>query len=1225
MEWTKDQKRVIDTRNKNILVSAAAGSGKTAVLVERIITMITDEKNPVSISNLLVVTFTNAAAAQMKERIIAAIEKKLLERPDDEYLKKQLILTNSAMITTIDSFLRYVFKNYFNEIDVSPALRIADESELAMIRNEAMEKAIEDYFNKKNDKFSNMVNMYSSSKNYDDFVDVVNKIYSMAVSQPYPKKWIRTLSEKYKNGNWEKEVVDNVRERVLDAKKDIIELENSIFENEIDRSVFGVYKDNFTDDKIIMDSILECRDINQLEKVFNNYKFSRLKSSKMISDEDKEMIKKARGKYKGYIDDIKKSYFATPLQFQRNIIDKLGDYIELLTDFVCHYYDRFCEMKVKKQIMDFSDLSRYALDILVDRETLEPTSVAKQLSDYYYEIMIDEYQDSNNIQELILTSISKKSQGINNIFMVGDVKQSIYRFRMARPELFIDKYSTYTSDGKENVRIDLHTNFRSREHILNFANIVFERIMKSCVGGIEYDELAALKCGAKYSKEKNTSSINEIIVYDKESVGDDLEESIEFEARIIASKIRQIIKEKKLIRDSSLGEEFLRPVEYGDIVILTRKQKGINEAFIDVFEQEGIPYEVNSTVGYFTAVEIKMILNVLRIINNPYQDVAITGVMLSPIFGFKEEEMIDIRSQYRQVCIYDAVSMVNAMDENFSGKFSYETVCKCKKLLDFINEYREIARYMKTEDVISKIVFETGLYDYIYAMPNGEKKRQNVDALVNKAAALDYSGLSGLFKFVATIEKMKKYELEFEPPAMATGENSVKLMTIHKSKGLEFPVVFLAGTYQQYNQADSKAKLCLDNDMGIGSIYVDYENRIKYDNIMARAVRNKIARDNIGEELRILYVALTRAKEQLYIVGGGYRILENIQSYYNLGMTSSRMGYNEIVSSDSNLKMILKALCKENVYVTFARDLLEGKHLECGLYRVCDNDRHLAITLVRELEEFIKEDEEIIKDKITIRDINNFDTNKDYSLETKEILEKSNEYVYPYNAECKCKSKVSVSDLKHAHIHANKGEVEDTEERFVFETDIRQSCIPKFIEKKEENVLTGAARGTVYHMVMKELDFTGDLSYDGIVAQMKVMSENGYIPENYMEIVSVKKIMEFFKTKEAKDMIRADKEGKLYKEKQFVMGLPLSQVYDIDVDELTIIQGIIDVYYEIDGKIYLLDYKTDNVDSTTGQQVLTQRYKLQLDYYKKAIEGGTSKKVERSIIYSFSMGKAFLV
>lgn len=1225
MKWTDDQQKVIDARNKNILVSAAAGSGKTAVLVERIITMITDEKKPVSISNLLVVTFTNAAAAQMKERIIAAIEKKLLEKPDDEYLKRQLILTNSAMITTIDSFLRYVFKNYFNEIDVSPALRIADESELAMLRNEAMEAIIEEYFDKKDEKFSNMVNMYSSPKNYDDFIDVVNKIYGMAVSQPYPKKWIKQLSETYRNGNWEKEVFENVKERVLDAKEDILELEASLLENEIDRKIYDVYVTNFQDDKAIMDSILACKDIDQMEKVFDICKFSRLKTSKILYEEEKELVKNARNKYKGYIDDIKKNYFATSLKFQRNIIDNLKSYIDLLTDFVCDYYDRYCQMKVKKQVMDFPDLSRYALDILVDKETMEPTSVAKQLSDYYYEIMIDEYQDSNNIQELILTSISKKHAGINNIFMVGDVKQSIYRFRMARPELFIDKYSTYTKDGKDNERIDLHTNFRSRDHILTFTNTVFERIMKSSVGGIEYDELAALKCGANYPNEENTSSINEIIVYDKNSVGDDVEGSMEFEAKIIAAKIRQIIDEKRLVRDNSAGDNGLRPVEYGDIVVLTRKQKGVNEAFIDVFEQEGIPYEVNSTVGYFTAIEIKMILNILRIINNPYQDVAITGVMLSPVFGFKEEEMIEIRWKYREVCIYDAIAMVNKGEEESGTTFSDEIVSKCKRLLDFINEYRDTAKHMKTEDVISKIVFDTGLYDYIYAMPNGEKKRQNVDALINKAAALDYSGLSGLFKFVATIEKMEKYELEFEPPAMATGENSVKLMTIHKSKGLEFPVVFLAGTYQQYNLMDSKAKMCLDNDLGIGSIYVDYENRIKYDNIMAKAIRNKIARDSIGEELRILYVALTRAKEQLYIVGGGYRLLENIQNYYNLGMTSSRIGYNEIISSDSNLKMMLKALCKESAYQTFARALAEGEHEKYGQYRIYDNDRHLAITYVNRLKEFIKEDEEILIDKITVREIENFDVNKDYSENTKEILMKSNGYVYAYQEECKCKGKVSVSDLKHAHIHESEEKVDDTEEKFVFETDIRKSYIPKFIEKKEENVITGAARGTVYHMVMKELDFTGDLSYDGIVSQMKAMSENGYIPENFMEIISVKKIMDFFKTKEAKDMIRADKEGKLYKEKQFVMGLPLSEVYDVDVDELTIIQGIIDVYYEIDGKIYLLDYKTDSVDSANGQQVLTDRYKLQLDYYKKAIEGGTSMPVESSIIYSFSMGKAFLV
>lgn len=1225
MKWTDEQQRVIDARNKNILVSAAAGSGKTAVLVERIITMITDENNPVSISNLLVVTFTNAAAAQMKERIIAAIEKKLLENPDNEFLKKQLILTNTAMITTIDSFLRYVFKNYFNKIDVSPALRIADESELVMIKNEAMERTLEKYFNERSEEFGKLVNMYSSAKHYNDFIDIINKIYTMAVSQPYPKRWIANLCENYKDESWENVIVDDVLQRIEAAKEEIIALEIYMYgDDESFRLQCLSYQDNIIADKDLMDSVLTCSTLEEMEKVFHSSKFSRLKTNKMLDDETKEIIKAARNRYKKHYEDIKKQYFSTSLNQERQIIQNLYEYIELLTQFVCDYYDEYSDMKVQKQVMDFSDLSRYALDILVDKDTMEPTDVAKQLSDYYYEIMIDEYQDSNNIQELILTSISKQRQGINNIFMVGDVKQSIYRFRMARPELFIDKYTSYTVGGESNERIDLHTNFRSRNHVLTFANTIFERIMKKSIGGVEYDEAAALKCGASYKDNSDTFDTNEIILYDKEDLDEDLDSAIEFEARIIASKIKEIIADKKLVKDSHNGEEILRPVEYGDIVILTRKQKGINEIFIDVFDEENIPCEVNSTEGYFSSVEIKLILNMLRIINNPYQDVALTGVMLSPVFAFTEEEMIELRTKYKDVCIYDAVLCVNSQEESDKDKIITASIKdKCKKLCDFIEEYRKNAKYMKTEDVISKIIYETDIYDYVYAMANGDKRRQNINALINKAASLDYCGLSGLFKFIATIEKMEKFELEFEPPATVGAENSVKLMTIHKSKGLEFPVVFLAGTYLNYNQMDTKAKLCIDNDMGIGSIYVDYDNRIKYDNIMSRVIKNKIIRDNVGEELRILYVALTRAKEKLYIVGGGNKILAKMEEYYKLGQINMNVGYNEIISADSNMKMILIALSGERVYERFIENVNDNHGLD--EFTVEDKDNNITITLVKSLKEYIKEDAEIIKDKLVTEDMERFDTDRIYCEDTKKILEDINNYAYAYEDETKCKGKVSVSDLKLAHIKEDNENVDDTEDKFVFETEIRNSYIPKFMTKEEEPKITGAARGTVYHMVMKELDFLGDLSYEGIVRQMEEMSRTGYIPENFMEIVSVKKIMGFFKTKEGQDMIEADRQGKLYKEKQFVMGLPLNEVYDVDSSELTIIQGIIDVYYEIDGKIYLLDYKTDSVSLEDGEKVLKDRYKLQLDYYKKAIEGGTSKLVEKSIIYSFSMGRAFEV
>lgn len=1243
MKWTDEQQKVIDTRNKNILVSAAAGSGKTAVLVERIITMITDEANPVSISNLLVVTFTNAAAAQMKERIIAAIEKKLLENPNNEFLKKQLILTNTAMITTIDSFLRYIFKNYFNKIDVSPSLRIADESELLLIKNDAMERTIERYFNEKGESFARLVNMYSSAKNYDDFIDIVNKIYNMAVSQPYSKQWISNLSESYMDGSWEEAVVEDIHQKVRSAKEELLALENYMFgSDESFRDMCQPYMDNIIADKDIMDGALACATLEQLEKYYDCKKLSRLKRNNLLDDESKEEIKVARNRYKKCYDDIKKQYFSTSLSQEREIIQKLSEYITLLTEFVRDFYDEYSGMKLQKQLMDFSDLSKYALDILIDKDTMEPTDVAKQLSDYYYEIMIDEYQDSNNIQELILTSISKERQGINNIFMVGDVKQSIYRFRMARPELFIDKYTTYTAGGEAKERIDLHTNFRSRNHVLTFANRIFEKLMRKSIGGVEYDEAAALKCGAAFKDTEDTFAINEVIVYDKEDLDEDIDSAIEFEARLIAAKIKEIIRDKKLVKDSLNGEEILRPVEFGDIVILTRKEKGINEIFIDVFEEENIPCEVNSTVGYFSSVEIKLILNILRIIDNPYQDVALTGVMLSPVFAFTEEEMIELRTRYKDVCIYDGVLCAKACENDDTGnnpvknddignnatknkakELSKGVRDKCKKLCDFIEEYREISKYMKTEDVISKIIYETDIYDYAYAMANGDKRRQNIDALINKAATLDYSGLSGLFKFVATIEKMEKFELEFEPPATVGSENSVKLMTIHKSKGLEFPVVFLAGTYLNYNQMDAKAKLCLDNDMGIGSIYVDYDNRIKYDNIMARAIKNKITKDNVGEELRILYVALTRAKEKLYIVGGGNKLVSSIVDYYSASKINKNVGDIDVLTATSNMKMILRALSGERVFERFVEKF--ENTMEDDECVVVDKENNISLTLVRNLKGYTKEDNEIVKEKLATTDIERFDTERTYCEDTKKVLEDINNYVYAYEEETKCKGKVSVSDLKLAHIKEDNDKVEDTEEKFVFETDIRKSYIPKFMAGEEETKITGAARGTVYHMVMKELDFLGDLSYEGIVRQMGEMSHIGYIPENFMEIVSVKKIMEFFKTKEGQDMIEADRQGKLYKEKQFVMGLPLTEVYDVDSDEVTIIQGIIDAYYEVDGKIYLLDYKTDSISLEDGEEVLRDRYKLQLDYYKKAIEGGTSKLVEKSIIYSFSMGRAFEV
>lgn len=1218
MEWTNEQKKVIATRNKNVLVSAAAGSGKTAVLVERIIRMITDKENPVSISNLLVVTFTNAAAAQMKERIIKAIEKKLIEEPDNEHLKKQLVLTNTAMITTIDSFFNYVFKNYFNEINVSPALKVTDEAELKMLKNEAIEAVLDRYFEEHGDRFKNLVNMYSSVKKYDDFVEVVDKIYKTAVSQPYPEKWLCNLKKLYSGNEWQDEVYNCVMKEAIDAKNLLGELKEFLRQ---DGNLYSIYESNLTEDEEIIDSIIRCKSIEKMEKVMNNYKFPRIKNNKISSNEEKELIKAVRNEYKGYIDKAKKRYFSDSLKRQQDILDKLYPYMDLLGNFICDFHNEYHELKIRKKTMDFPDLSHYVLDILVDEKTKMPTSVAKQLADYYYEIMIDEYQDSNNVQELILTSISKKYKGINNIFMVGDVKQSIYRFRMACPEIFIDKYNTYEVEGKECERINLHTNFRSREHILEFVNKVFDKVMHSNIGGVEYDRSASLRYGADYEKAVNTFTMNEIILYDKGDVLEEFDSDIACEARIVASKINEIISQRKLVRDKENG---LRPVEYGDIVVLSRKQKGINEAFIDAFDESGIPYEVNSTVGYFSSVEIKMILNILRIINNPYQDVAMVGTMLSPMFGFTQEELAVMRKDRKDVCFYDVLMMMEKQNEEEQHGFDAKTMEKCKNLREFVEKYRDIAMHTTTEELISCIISDIGMLDYVYAMSNAQKRRQNIEALINKAASLDYSGLSGLFKFIMTVEKMEKYQLDFEPPANVGAENSVKIMTIHKSKGLEFPVVFLVGTCLSYNQGELKSRLALDTDLGIGSVYVDFENRIKYDSAVSRLVKEKILRDSVGEELRILYVALTRAKEMLYIVGGRDRMVDVIKGYCMRNSISKSFGYNDIITCNSYLETILKALSSEDVYKQFIKTAEEDVYNKIDTITVEDREKHIAFTLIKRGSEYLMADAAIVEHKLAMEDIKGFDMNKSYCEKTYNTLKTMDKFSYRYQRELACKSKVSVSELKKAHMLESEEET-DVEKSFVFETDIRKSYIPKFAREGEDVTITGAQRGTIYHMVMKELDFLGDLSYDGIRNQLERMNENGFIPDNYEEIIAINKIMRFLDTKEGKDMVLAAKNGKLYKEKQFVMGLPLEEVYGIESQEIAIIQGIIDVYYELEGKIYLLDYKTDAVNEEDGEKVLTDRYKLQLDYYKRAIEGGTSLPVVKSLIYSFSLGKTFEV
>ncbi len=1242
-KWTPEQQQVIDIRGKNILVSAAAGSGKTAVLVERIFDRITDETDPVDIDSIVVVTFTRAAAAEMRERILKRILKALEEDPGDERLLRQSTRVHNAFICTIDSFCGYVVRNHFYELDLDPGFRVASEVELKQLGAEVLEKVLEERYESVKEKqaspFYDLVNTYCTQSSDAMLVQYINDLNEKADSFPWPNQWLESLLEPYRLQSvedlaatpWIKLGVDQLRgilAEVMAGLEALLPLCEKEGGPKYMLGHLGIDLDacqavcKLEDDAKFYDAMRQL-DLSK-QAIYNNAKIRGKDTTKEAADE----VIKARKVFVDQIKDANKLHGNQPLKQLLAVLAHQRPMMEELVALVKAYREALLAQKKRLGVFSFGDIAHFALEILVDEESGLPTKTAQAFQEHFSEIMIDEYQDSNYIQEAILTSIARE----NNLFMVGDVKQSIYGFRQACPQLFIDKYHRYKADGELSVAIDLSKNFRSRPEVLDITNSMFYRLMHEDLGGVEYDDKAALYYGATSLYDPNPGDYEpEILIVDtnKKSLDEaDLEDKVAFEAKVVADRIRELMGSLQVV-DADTAT--LRPLRYSDIAILSRGTKSTGDEVIKLLRDNDVPAYTQSKTGYYESLEVRTVLNLLRVIDNPLQDIPLAAVLRSPIVGLGDEDLAWLKERGKAL-----IFSLREADENLPGKANLDAF---RALLD---HYRSILDETPLHQLMRQIFDETGYLAYVTALPRGRQRRANLLQLIEEAVDFEGSSLNDLFQFIRYVEDREKYKEDRGEASLVSGsDDAVVLMTIHGSKGLEFPVVFVMGMGRGFDRRDSQSSLLLHSDFGMAIKYVNAEEHYKDVNLYHNMVKRAKEMDQDGEELRLLYVAMTRAREKLILVGGLEGSLED-----ELERT--------------RLQQVMTSWEKPVEELTFTRRSMPSHYLAWVLMSTAaDRPRYPfkefypEEVVVQEVGALMEKSQELEEArKKLLAEVEAVD--EDALARLKEQMA----FVYPYGTSTQFKNKYSVSEIKHHRMElAFATPEEDGIEEPEFLREELGAVVPRFILEQMDCVAArdglagqdpaaeadyaagqatssaphinlGAARGTATHRFFECYDFTKEPSWEEMKAQLAAMVESGLMAPEDAELLSWKQLYAFLESDIAGRMGQAARANLLYKEQPFVMSespavlFPELAAVDEQVAEAepVLIQGIIDVFWQEGDGLVLLDYKTDRIEKL---EELDKRYHVQMQLYAEALQRSLGLPVKEKILYSLHLAEPF--
>ncbi|ETI94573.1 MAG: hypothetical protein Q606_CBAC00278G0003 [Intestinibacter bartlettii DORA_8_9] len=1338
-KWTQEQQNVIDSRGGNLLVAAAAGSGKTAVLVERIIQMILNSDLKIDIDKLLVVTFTNAAASEMRERIGDAISKKLDENPEDEHLQDQLVLLNKASITTIHSFCLEVIKSNFHKINLDPNFRIGDETECSLMKLEAIDETFDILYEQNDEEFCYLVDCYAEKRGDSNLQNLILSIYSFVMASPYPKVWLKESAEDFNitydfdfaTSKWAKAILETVKIQMEGIEKSLCKAIEDVYG--IDELVTFTDKLKIEYEKI-KEILYACdtswsdayRQISSM--TFENYAkgVKRIpKDAPSYIKEEKDKAKKIRDNAKKSIEKIKTSVFNKNYDDLKDEIKFLYPVVKSLSDVVLMFEQIYSQKKRDKGIIDFNDIEHFALQILTETDENGdfvfdeegkniPSDIALEYREKFYEIFIDEYQDSNQVQEVILSTIAKQKEP--NRFMVGDVKQSIYRFRQAKPEIFLQKYATYDTDlSSKYKKIMLYKNFRSRKEVVDSVNYIFEHIMSKNLGEIDYNEEEKLNLGANFEEVEDEKIIlggaTEIHLMEKkvpevedpdeeEEEGEDLDAS-QIEARMVGKIIRDIMRpnengEIMQVFDKKL--ETYRNVEYKDIVILLRATSAWAPVFAEELINMDIPTYADMGQGYFETMEIQVIMSFLKVIDNPMQDIPLIAILRSPIYGFTPEDFIDIRITDKKVSFYEAMRMfvgekidlsneeeqdiaedeisddtgneiidVNINEENsyvdvdmddyyqninyedfeyeneefiYNDEVMYESYIsenveddliyeinsnieedeesqkselelKVRRFLDDLKELQEKSMYMSTDEFLWYIYTNSGYYAYCGALPGGSQRQANLRILFERAKQFEETSFKGIFNFINFISKLKKSNSDMGS-AKTLGENAnvVRIMSIHKSKGLEFPIVICSGMGRNFNTMDFRKDVLYHHELGYGPQIVDFERRISYPSIAKEALKCKINIENISEEMRILYVALTRAKEKLIITSSIKDIEQNMHKWSSNISTEKMVSKYDILNGKNYMDWMMPAIIKHKDL----EDIRETYNLSTSI-SMEDESKWSVKTWSRDDIDFEKHEKEGIREVLNTMDLSQHDT------EYYEQIEKKLNFEYPYLGVVKKAASISVTEIKKRQEEYE--EQEDSLGLYKHKTTLKK---PKFLsESQKSEKITGARRGTIVHLIMEVLDFEKVNTESEIKAQIQDLVKRRIITQKESQVLSPRKIMRFFKSPIAKRMLSSKfvkREQKIYTQ------IKMNDIYLNDEifknnretyeNESVMLRGVIDLYFEEDDGLVILDYKTDFVDKNNKKEII-HKYKKQIEIYADVLSKLTGKKVKEKYLYLFGI------
>ncbi len=1235
VQWTEEQLEAIQSKGSNILVAAAAGSGKTAVLVERIIQKLLDKENPINIDEMLVATFTNAAAEEMRNRISQALELAIQEDPQSFHLRKQLSLIQRSFISTLHSFCTTVVRQHAYLLDIDPAFRIADEMEIDLIKQAVIDEMFEAAYGasskgdngasddeeqmERMNQFFHVVDMFSNDRSDIDVETLILSVYTFAMQHPSPKKWLDKVADAYDipevfSGEelpWleilKTEIVDQLEGYRGDLNK-AIQLANG------PNGPYH-YVEALQADILLIDEMLEninCWD--ELYTLVNSRKLKSLSRKSVDCDEViKEEIKQLRDRFRTYWNKMGKDWFARNLAGHIGDLRKLYPSVNRIVQLVLEFKERFKQEKKARGLVDFADLEHFCLEILTEKQQdgdqIIPSSIAMFYQKQFKEVLVDEYQDINLVQETILRMVSDQT-GNGNMFMVGDVKQSIYRFRHAEPSLFIEKYNRYEKDPSLGMRIDLASNFRSRQTVLQGANFIFKQIFDEAVGNIAYDEKAALQYGNKgYDDLPIHDPEIEVVVIDKEGDSeqsnyddvDDGEEKVEdlltiqMEARLYAEKIKHWIGNKNNIPRQIFDKDLqqMRDIQYRDIVILLRSLTGLS-TIMEELKKQGIPVYVEMKTGYFSAMEIQVMVNMLKVIDNPYQDIPLASILRSPIVGLNEEQLANVRLMNQKGTFYEALMLFAKTEQDGSELVS--------SFLKQLSEFREMAKSDSVSALIWEIFQETGYYDFVGGIPGGRQRQANLRALYDRARSYEATSFRGLFRFLRFIERMQEQRKDLgEARALSEQEDVVRIMTIHKSKGLEFPVVMIGGMNKQFNFSDVRNKYMLDKDIGFATKFIDPEKQIMYSTLYFLALKEVSIQHLLSEEMRVLYVAMTRAREKLVMIGTVANFADQLSRHWgNSGSESSLVISKQLRKrAKTYFDWIIPALIRHKNNDVLHR--VEDVEIVSGINLKADEstwDIHILdggkLTNLTEDEVVSKSD---LREMMT-----NWQGVPSQLIDEERVLEIDEKlsFKYPFFEATITRAKQSVTEIKRRQEEID----ENSSHELVRGSKISLVSRPKFLQ--EEKKLTSAEIGTAMHTVMQHLPLTDKWQKEDLAGFVKQLVAKECLTSEEAEVIDLKAIEQFFQHEKAEVFSRAEK---IEREVPFMYTLKTSEIYhdwESDTEEKVLIQGIIDcLIYMSDGRVIILDYKTDQInDKDVTDSLITtlkERYRVQIKLYRQAM------------------------